>query len=660
MPGESSLRVGATRLFSSPLWGEDARAQRGRVRGIDASGHNRGAGTPSRQPSPHRGEGVRRATLLLCLALCFGLGAMTGPANAEKVGVAAAVNPDAFSSLAGKPQTQLNIGKSIFYNERINTTASGLVQVLLVDGSTFTVGPGSDLVIDSFVYDPKKKAGQITASFSKGVMRFVGGKISKNEGGVIVNTPAGALAIRGGIAYVDFKSPKTYSILFVFGEYLKLQGQTLFQQGYGWFVDNGQWTTRPFNATDLAAIMASLTNSNTTGLANNSNNGPKPTTLLSTQSLNQLIADANTTQIQGEIDEQLANQESGQPTTNLSQGYAAGIFQQQVLNQNGEPIGSDNSDPPIGTLSNLSPSEVALLFNGPGGTFSGASFSLFVDAGFEGEGGAKIVFSPIDVPSIIPGGLPEGVELFAGGATSEVSGAITVYDKTILTPTGPQLSDPAQLNFGEAVLVGVSGQGQAFCESCNFLKWGAWLANLDFQTNQGVSGETPTHQVQVAGWFVSGDLPTIGQLPTRGTATYAGTALGTAAIQNCEGWQTFVASGNVNMTWDFRERSGTLAISNFTGPTGPETQLPVLNVSGTMNMPGQLSEINKFSGPLGGTSGGDPISGNAVGSFAANGTDRAAGVIGNFNAGNDTYRASGVFGAGPASTDNIAISTRGN
>ena len=161
------------------------------------------------------------AAALLCLSLS--LAASIGPAEADKVGVAAAVNPDAFSSLSGSPQSQLNIGKSIFFNERINTTTSGLVQVLLVDGSTFTVGPGSDLVIDKFVYDPKKQTGQIVASFSKGVMRFVGGKISKNEDGVTVNTPAGALAIRGGIAYVDFKSAKSFSILFVFGEYLKLQ-----------------------------------------------------------------------------------------------------------------------------------------------------------------------------------------------------------------------------------------------------------------------------------------------------------------------------------------------------------------------------------------------------------------------------------------------------
>ena len=92
------------------------------------------------------------------------------------------------------------------------------------NGSTFTVGPGSDLVIDKFVYDPKKQSGEVVATFGKGVMRFVGGKISKNEGGVTVNTPAGALAIRGGIALANFKSAKEFAILFVFGEYIKLQG----------------------------------------------------------------------------------------------------------------------------------------------------------------------------------------------------------------------------------------------------------------------------------------------------------------------------------------------------------------------------------------------------------------------------------------------------
>jgi hypothetical protein len=104
--------------------------------------------------------------------------ALLGPsslAHADKVGVAAAVHPDAFSQ-----GTEVKIGNSIFYNQRINTTGSGLVQVLLVDGSTFTVGPGSDLVIDKFVYDPNKNQGEMVATLGKGVLRFVGGKLSKS------------------------------------------------------------------------------------------------------------------------------------------------------------------------------------------------------------------------------------------------------------------------------------------------------------------------------------------------------------------------------------------------------------------------------------------------------------------------------------------------
>jgi hypothetical protein len=70
---------------------------------------------------------------LLACAVALVVGS-TLSVRADKVGVAAAVNPDAFSG-----GTAINIGKPIFYNERIHTSAQGLVQVLLVDGSTFTV-----------------------------------------------------------------------------------------------------------------------------------------------------------------------------------------------------------------------------------------------------------------------------------------------------------------------------------------------------------------------------------------------------------------------------------------------------------------------------------------------------------------------------------------
>ena len=253
----------------------------------------------------------------LCASLCL---AVATPAHAGKVGVAAAVNPDAFSSLSGVPNKQLNIGKSIFYNERIKTTTSGLVQVLLVDGSTFTVGPNSNLVIDKFVYDPKKKTGELVATFSKGSMRFIGGKLSKNAGGVKVNTPSGALAIRGGM-FQGNTQKKIYS--FLYGHSLTFRGrngqtQTIFQPGYTLDLSRGGANVRPTTPEDTNVFMQALSSPATNTASTNSGNnggeqqaggGSETGGLTQTVSLQNLISDATSDATATEIDEQLAKQE---------------------------------------------------------------------------------------------------------------------------------------------------------------------------------------------------------------------------------------------------------------------------------------------------------------------------------------------------------------
>ena len=148
---------------------------------------------------------------------------LISPATADdRVGVAAAVTPQATSKPPGAGTRTLKIGKSIFYNERITTSKSGVVQVLLVDGSTFTVGPSSNLVIDAFVYDPRTGTGKLAATLSKGALRFVGGKLSKSAPGVKVKTPAGALTVRGGIFQGIVNSRNQAVFAFVFGDSLSL------------------------------------------------------------------------------------------------------------------------------------------------------------------------------------------------------------------------------------------------------------------------------------------------------------------------------------------------------------------------------------------------------------------------------------------------------
>src|SRR5690606_27486624 len=96
--------------------------------------------------------------------------ALDAPALGEtNVGVTAAVNQDAKGSVGSSVKT-ISLGDSVVFNQRIQTGGSGLVQVLLADGTTFMVGPNSDLVIDSFVYDPNAGTAQVTASFTKGVL----------------------------------------------------------------------------------------------------------------------------------------------------------------------------------------------------------------------------------------------------------------------------------------------------------------------------------------------------------------------------------------------------------------------------------------------------------------------------------------------------------
>jgi hypothetical protein len=118
------------------------------------------------------------------------------------VGVASAVNPAARGLSQGRGDRILFVGYSMETNERIVTSDAGRTQVLFVDQSSLTVGPNSDMVLDKFVYDPDAGTGAIAATVTKGVFRYVGGKISKASP-VEFRTPTATIGIRGGVGTVS-------------------------------------------------------------------------------------------------------------------------------------------------------------------------------------------------------------------------------------------------------------------------------------------------------------------------------------------------------------------------------------------------------------------------------------------------------------------------
>ena len=109
----------------------------------------------------------------------------------------------------------LRIGIDVQANERITTSANDRAHLVFLDGSSLTVGPNAQLTIDRFVYDPNTKTGDLAINASRGVLRLVGGKISKTHP-ITITTPSSKIGIRGGITILDVTPNQTTST-FVFG-----------------------------------------------------------------------------------------------------------------------------------------------------------------------------------------------------------------------------------------------------------------------------------------------------------------------------------------------------------------------------------------------------------------------------------------------------------
>ena len=95
------------------------------------------------------------------------------------------------------------IKEPVFLNDFVTSIEGSSLQVLLKDSSTFTIGPKCEMVIDEFVYDPKKDVNSLSANVRKGMFRFASGKVSKaNPDAVNISTQVASIGIRGTIVEI--------------------------------------------------------------------------------------------------------------------------------------------------------------------------------------------------------------------------------------------------------------------------------------------------------------------------------------------------------------------------------------------------------------------------------------------------------------------------
>lgn len=205
-----------------------------------------------------------REWLLLTTALMTGVpgvaAAQDNSRDNSRIGTTKEVNPQARAVRVQAQPRVLFVGNELFQNERITTDAKGQVHVLFIDQSALTVGPNSDVVLDRFVFDPATGTGKAAIQMTRGTLRFVGGKLSKQQD-VDVKTPTATIGIRGGISIVQQQPNGQFLVVHLFGDKTSIKnndGTTtdLTRRGFGVLVPGGQ----PFEMTadQMKALLAAL------------------------------------------------------------------------------------------------------------------------------------------------------------------------------------------------------------------------------------------------------------------------------------------------------------------------------------------------------------------------------------------------------------------
>lgn len=134
---------------------------------------------------------LQTARLAVALALSA---VLADPVHAASpVGSAAAVRNDVRGSIGGAMRS----GSPVHQSETIAAGVDSSAQLLFRDKTSLTVGPRSQVVIDSFVYNPQTGAGGAAIAVAKGALRFVTG--TQPSSSYAVKTPSASIGVRGSI-----------------------------------------------------------------------------------------------------------------------------------------------------------------------------------------------------------------------------------------------------------------------------------------------------------------------------------------------------------------------------------------------------------------------------------------------------------------------------
>ncbi|MFK7944585.1 MAG: FecR domain-containing protein [Paracoccaceae bacterium] len=138
----------------------------------------------------------RTSPYLVC-AFAAAMVSYPGPTEAqsiERAGQVAEINQSGFQIQAGGIDF-LNQGDAVIRYARLETDGVGEMALAMDDGSQLVLLPNSDIVIDSFVYEPDSTVGQAVISLGRGALRMISGRMPSDR--YQLNTPVATIGLRG-------------------------------------------------------------------------------------------------------------------------------------------------------------------------------------------------------------------------------------------------------------------------------------------------------------------------------------------------------------------------------------------------------------------------------------------------------------------------------
>jgi hypothetical protein len=141
----------------------------------------------------------RRLSLMLLGGVAFLLAASQWPNHADPapgraIGMAAVVVRDVTGHLQ-EIDRRLVDQDPVHFEEQLETALASATEVVFVDESKLSIGPGSLITLDAFVYDPGSGEEKFVLNAARGVLRFVSGNMQKSA--YAIRTPLATVGVRG-------------------------------------------------------------------------------------------------------------------------------------------------------------------------------------------------------------------------------------------------------------------------------------------------------------------------------------------------------------------------------------------------------------------------------------------------------------------------------